>query len=322
MDREKLIAMLNKDLADEHISVIRYLVHAYQSGEDTPLGSMLLAMAREEMWHMDWLADEIGEMGAEPDMKPGVYPHDPTSNASLLRSYIAWEEGLVRGYAVQAAEVDDAGVKRVLMQQSKESAIHMRRFADMLAKLGPAAEEPLVYADTGELSPQVADRLHQEMTEEYRLVLQHLRHAFVFESDSCPVGSELELTAMKHMKHLSHFAEKLAETGHGPEFVPPELDMSSSMATALQSDIKLTREAGDRFAELSRSPDLEGEAGLKTELQNMVYQEEFLAANVEGLLKEAQAPVAPAEGEEEKPPARKPDAGGLGGFTVGSLIKE
>ena len=66
--------------------------HAYQIGEGTPLGAMLLSMAREEMWHMDWLADEIGEMGAEPDMTPGVYPHDPASNGSLLRSYIEWED--------------------------------------------------------------------------------------------------------------------------------------------------------------------------------------------------------------------------------------
>ena len=38
MDRNELIDMLNKDLADEHASIIRYLIHAYQVGEDTPLG--------------------------------------------------------------------------------------------------------------------------------------------------------------------------------------------------------------------------------------------------------------------------------------------
>ena len=64
MDKQALIDMLNKDLADEHISVIRYLIHAYQVGEDTPLGSILLSMAREEMWHTDWLGDLIGELGA------------------------------------------------------------------------------------------------------------------------------------------------------------------------------------------------------------------------------------------------------------------
>ena len=172
MDRQQLIDMLNKDLADEHVSVTRYLTHAYQAGEDTPLGSMLLSMAREEMWHMDWLADEIGEMGAEPDMRQGVYPHDPTSNASLLRSYIAWEEGLVKAYMAQAARVDKEDIKRILMQQSKESSIHAKRFAAMLEKLGPEGEEPLVYEDTGEFSPELSGRLRDEMQDEYQLVLQ------------------------------------------------------------------------------------------------------------------------------------------------------
>ena len=65
MEIDALITMLNKDLADEHASIIRYLIHAYQVGEDTPFGSMLLSTAREEMWHMNWLGDEIGELEAE-----------------------------------------------------------------------------------------------------------------------------------------------------------------------------------------------------------------------------------------------------------------
>ncbi len=79
MDRKAFIAMLNKDLADEHASIVRYLIHAYQVGESTPFGQMLLSTAREEMWHMDWLGDELGEMGEEPGMEQGVYPYDGTS---------------------------------------------------------------------------------------------------------------------------------------------------------------------------------------------------------------------------------------------------
>jgi len=37
MDTKELIDMLNRDFADEHAAIIRYLVHAYQEGEDTPL---------------------------------------------------------------------------------------------------------------------------------------------------------------------------------------------------------------------------------------------------------------------------------------------
>jgi len=317
MDRNALLDMLNRDLADEHISVIRYLIHAYQAGEDSPLGSMMLSMAREEMWHMDWLADEIGEMGAEPDMKPGIYPHDPTSNASLLRSYIAWEDNLVVAYAEQAEQVDSPELKRILMQQSKDSAIHSKRFAAMLGKLGPEGEEPLVYADTGKFSPDMTKRLRSEMTEEYRLVLQHLRHAFVFEEESCPVGSELELTAMRHMKHLSHFAEELAEAGHELEFVHPTVDMSQSVGSALEADLELTHEARARFAQLSEVPELAEHTGLKIEVENLVSQEEFLAAAVEGLMDEAAAPEAEPEATE---PTDEPKESAEDGFTVGSLI--
>lgn len=331
MDRQALIDMLNRDLADEHVSVTRYLIHAYQAGEDTPLGAFMLSMAREEMWHMDWLADEIGEMGAEPNMAQGVYPHDPTSNASLLRSYIAWEENLVKEYMAQAARVDKQDVKRILMQQSKESAVHAKRFAAMLAKLGPEAEEPLVFEESGAFSPEMTERMESEMQGEYQLVLQHLRHSFVFEEGNCPVASGLELTAMRHMKHLSNFAEGLAEAGRDLEFVLPEIDKSESVAPALESDIELTDQARKRFIELSQNPELDEHPGLKTELQQIIYQEEFLGADLEALRGEIAEPqIAPvdepkAEPKPEPEPASEPDpepeSTQPAGFTVGSLIK-
>ncbi len=127
MDRKAFIAMLNKDLADEHASIVRYLIHAYQVGESTPFGQMLLSTAREEMWHMDWLGDELGEMGGEPEMAQGVYPYDGTSNASLLRSYVEWEDGLIKMYDQQAAQVEEPALKRILHQLGWESITHKRR---------------------------------------------------------------------------------------------------------------------------------------------------------------------------------------------------
>ena len=48
MDTKKLIDMLNRDFADEHAAIIRYLVHAYQEGEDTPMGASLLSRCRKK----------------------------------------------------------------------------------------------------------------------------------------------------------------------------------------------------------------------------------------------------------------------------------
>jgi bacterioferritin len=40
MKKTELINLLNKDLADEHAAIIRYLVHGWLEGEDTPIGAV------------------------------------------------------------------------------------------------------------------------------------------------------------------------------------------------------------------------------------------------------------------------------------------
>ena len=309
MERDDLIQMLNKDLADEHASIIRYLIHAYQVGEDTPFGSMLLSTAREEMWHMDWLGDEIGELDAEPLMEQGVYPHDPTSNATLLRSYIEWEDNLITLYAQQAEAVESNELKRILRQLGIESIAHKRRFEQWLEKLGPAGEEPFSFEEGG-FTQEMFKRFHKEASSQYKLVLQHLRHAFVFEEEDCDVGTELELTAMRHMKQLSHFAEELAESGKSFDFDFPGVDKSQVMKWALLADLKLTKEAKVRFEALVNDPEISEHTGLTIELDNMITRNDFLAAALEEMLESKEH----TETEHQQKNSQSEQ------FTVGSLI--
>lgn len=321
MDRTEFIAMLNKDLADEHASILRYLIHAYQVGEDTPLGQMLLSTAREEMWHMNWLGDEIGELGEEPDMVKGDFPFDGTSNASMLRSYIAWEDNLIKMYEEQAAMFEDREIKRILQQLGWESITHRRRFQAWLEKLGPEGEEPLE-AEAPGFSPEMLKRFHGELSEHYKLVLQHLRHAFVFEEPNCPVGSELELSAMRHMKHLSHFAEELAENGEPLPFEPPDIDMSRSMKAALRSDLELTADTRERLIAMGQLAEVEPHQGLKIELDTVVSRNGLLTTVLEDLLEAAEASEAEPEAGAAKAgtaPAIEDKEQDLNQFTVGSL---
>jgi rubrerythrin len=290
---------------------------------------MLLSTAREEMWHMNWLADEVGEMGAEPLMEQGVYPHDPTSNASLLRSYIEWEKNLIVEYREQAARVDSPELKRILLQAGLESATHQRRFQEWLEKLGPEGEEPFETPEAG-FSEEMLKQFQKEVDDHYKLVLQHLRHAFVFEEDNCPVGSELELSAMRHMKHLSHFAEELAESGQELPFAYPDIDMSRSIHEALQSDLALTEGARERFTHLDIEPELSQHPGLKNELETMITRNGLLAVTIQGLMKEAGEPAVeteptpkqPAVEPEPEAPEAAPPAPLGPRFTVGSLINK
>jgi hypothetical protein len=154
-------------------------------------------------------------------------------------------------------------------------------------------------------------RFHKEASSQYKLVLQHLRHAFVFEEEDCDIGSELELTAMRHMKHLSHFAEELAESGKSFEFDFPGVDKSKIMKWAVLADLKLTQEAKERFESLVNEPELEEHQGLTIELDNMITRNDFLAAALEEML----------ESIESSEPAVEPEREQTEQFTVGSLIK-
>lgn len=92
--------MLNRDLADEHAAIIRYLIHSYLEGEDSPLGAGLLSRAREEMWHMHWLgmiidfsftkmkqlahvAEEVAENGISPRLNMGAILTSSSIGAAL-----------------------------------------------------------------------------------------------------------------------------------------------------------------------------------------------------------------------------------------------
>ncbi len=345
MDRKEFIAMLNQDLADEHASVIRYLIHAYQVGEDTPLGEMLLSTAREEMWHMNWLGDEIGERGEEPDMVKADFPYEGSSNASLLRSYITWEDNLIDVYEQQAAMVEDRELKRILQQLGWESITHRRRFQAWLDKLGPEGEKPLEFEET-DFSAGVMRRFHHEVDTHYKLVLQHLRHAFIFEDPACPIGSELELSAFRHMKHMSHFAEELGEYGEPLPFEYPGVDTSRSLTPALLADLEMTEDTRDRLIALGQNPEVAANEDLKIEIDTMVTRNGLLSTVLHELMEIAEegppevrteslpAPEVTTPGTTEvEPPSSitvKPENSGIQapkaegkrpprGFTVGSL---
>ncbi|MFW6325009.1 MAG: ferritin-like domain-containing protein, partial [Desulfovibrionales bacterium] len=162
MDTKELIAMLNRDLADEHAAVLRYLVHSYLEGEDTPIGANLLSRSREEMWHMHWLGMIIGKLGGEPNLVPAEYPFDPSSRAAILESYIRYEENLIPHYSKEADRVTDPHIKRVLRREGWESEVHARKFQRLLKKMSSEQAESLP-GEEPEMDIALLDRLQAEV---------------------------------------------------------------------------------------------------------------------------------------------------------------
>jgi bacterioferritin len=278
MDKQALLDKLNKDLADEHAAIIRYLVHGWMEGEDTPLGSSLISISREEMWHMHWLGMIIGELGGEPNFTPAPYPYDPTSRATMLRSYIEYEENLIPHYNGEADQVDDPHIRRVLQREAWESAIHARKFQRKLDKLSQQEAEGLP-GEESELPKELLEQLQAEVTSKYTEMLQHLRTCWVFQKDD-DLGWKVMDQAMEKMRHLAHFAEDIAEDGVAPEFKPGRTDESGTIGAALKKALEDVRIARERHLKLSDDVEVKKHSGLVINLDLTVQQEAYQGAEL------------------------------------------
>jgi bacterioferritin len=278
MEKQELITMLNRDLTDEHAAILRYLVHSYLEGEDTPLGASLLSRAREEMWHMHWLGMIIGRLGGEPNLAPAPYPYDPTNRATIFKSYVDYELKLIPHYNGEADKVDDPHIKRVLQREAWESEYHARKFQRILDKMTPEQAEGLP-DEENELPEEFVERLQGLVANKYTEMLQHIRSSWVFQQESI-VGWQLMDFAMTKMKQLAHLAEEVAENGITPRFEVGKIDLSASVGLALKKGLEDVRGAREEHIKFQGESETQKHSGLLLELDLALKQEEYEAAEI------------------------------------------
>jgi bacterioferritin len=285
MNTKNLISVLNDDLADEHAAILRYLVHAYQEGEDTLLGGNLLSRAREEMWHMHWLGMIIANLGGEPEMMPAHYPFDPTNRKTILQSYIDYELKLIPHYNKESDLIENPHIKRILQREAWESSIHARKFQRLMEKM----TSPIAEGKPGggrELSPDLLNRLQEEVSGKYLEMLQHMRTSWVCQEES-KLAWQIMDQSMEKMKQLAHFAEMVAENGIDPLFGPYQIERTKDLRTALEKGLVDLRSAQQRHADLQKDPEVENHAGMVINLDLTLNQERFSAAEIADWLKES-----------------------------------
>ena len=281
MKRNELIALLNRDLADEHAAVIRYLVHGWLEGEDTPIGSSLLSRSREEMWHMHWLGMIIGNLGGEPILNPGPYPYDPTNRATIFKSYVEYEKSLVPRYNGEAALVDDPHIKRVLQREAWESEIHARKFQRILDKLRPV-EAAGVPGGGLKLSKDFLNLLQKDLTLKYSEMLRHIRSSWVFQKKALTAWNLMD-QAMEKMKHIAHFAEDIAGNGIPPQFKPGSIDRGRDTNESLGKALEDVKKSHRRHMRLKKDSELRRHAGLVINLDLTIQQEQYQAEELEDM---------------------------------------
>ena len=117
MDKNKLIELLNKDLAGELSAIIQYITYAAKAtGPYRPqLAQFFLAEVVDEQAHAQYLANKIVALGGEPSTIPRPVPKAST-NREMLEAVHAAELQATADYAARAKQAEAFGDKGLAVQ--------------------------------------------------------------------------------------------------------------------------------------------------------------------------------------------------------------
>jgi bacterioferritin len=276
MEKEKIIELLNKDVQDEHGAIIQYLSHAYAIGEGE-MACEIEALAREEMRHLDWLAETIVDMGGVPSLKRGTMRMGGDAVPDWMGNDVLLEEGAIDQYKEHIKMVDDPKIKRLLQRILADEEAHHGKFEHFVDKAKKESSKDL----RGSRQDNVTKTLNWGIEHEYTVILQYLFQSYMTKNQEAK--KQLEDQAINEMQHLGWLAEELVDGGGNPIIEHTNPDQSTKTADMLQADIKIEKEVAAAYDRAAGEVD---DAGLKELLLRIRDNEIYHIDVFNDLLKE------------------------------------
>jgi len=276
MDKDGIIALLNQDLEGEHGAIIQYLTHAYAMGEgETACESE--AIAREEMRHLDWLAEAIVELGGVPSLERGKMRMGGESVADWMRNDVLLEEDGINLYREHIKIMDDPKIKRLLQRILSDEESHHGDFEHFVNKAQKEGAKDV----RGSRKDKVVQTLNWGIEHEYTVILQYMFQSHM--TTNPEAKKQLEDQAINEMQHLGWLAEKIIAISGNPRIEHTEVDRSTKTADMLRADIKIEQEVANTYGRASREIE---EADLKRLLLRIRDHEIYHTEIFNDLLKE------------------------------------
>lgn len=240
MEKKKIIELLNLDLQDEHGAIIQYLRHAYAMGEGE-MACEIEAISRDEMRHLDWLAETIVGLGGKPSLKRGTQILTGKTIPHMMQNNVDLEQGAIKSYTAHIAIIDDPTIQRLLKRILADEKAHHGKFEHFVEK---AVRERLkdVRRDRKDDTTKTLD---WGIEHEYTVVLQYMFHSYM--SKNAEAKKQLEDQAINEMQHLGWLAEEMVSSGGNPNIEYTEPDQSTQPAAMLEADIKIEKEVAERY---------------------------------------------------------------------------
>jgi len=278
MDKDEVIGLLNKDLEDEHGAIIQYLTHAYAMGEGE-MACEVEATARDEMRHLDWLAETIVALGGTPSLRRGTMRLVGKAVPDWMSDDVSLEEGAMRQYQEHIQAVDDPKIKRLLERILSDEKAHHGSFQHFVEKAKKEGARDI----RGSRQDRVSGILNWGVEHEYTVILQYLLHSYMIKDEEAK--EELQDQAINEMQHLGWLAEELAGGGGSPKIEHAEVYQSTEASDMLKADIKVEKEVAAEYDRAAREVE---DAGLKKLLLRIRDNENYHIDVFSDLLREEQ----------------------------------
>jgi bacterioferritin len=276
VEKKNIVELLNLDLQDEHGAIIQYLSHAYAMGEGE-LACEIEGIARDEMRHLDWLAETIVELGGKPSLKRGTQNMTGKTVPDWMKNDVGLEEGAIDSYQKHIKVIDNPKIKRLLKRILADEQAHRGKFEHFIAKAKKEGMKDL----RGKRKDSTAKTLDWGIGHEYTVVLQYMFHSHMTKNKEAK--KQFEDQAINEMQHLGWLSEEMVSGGGNPTIEHSEPDQSTKTADMLKADIKIEKEVAKKYDEAAKETD---DAGLKELLLRIRDHEIYHIDVFNDLLKE------------------------------------
>jgi len=240
MDKKEIIEMLNQDIKGEHAGIIQYLLHAYAMGEGE-MSCEIEALAREEMRHLDWLAETVVELGGTPTLERGMMRTGGKAVSDWMSNDILQEDDAIKLYKEHIKAIDDPKITRLLKRILSDEESHRGDFVHFVDK----AKREGSTDHRGDKKDEVTEVLNWGIEHEYTVILQYMLQSYL--SPDADMKKELEDQAINEMQHLGWLAEEIIGGGSRPVIEHTKVDRSKKPADMLRADIKIEKEVADAY---------------------------------------------------------------------------
>ena len=128
--QDKVTRILDWGIEHEYTVILQYLLHSYMTTNEE-VKEELQDQAINEMQHLGWLSEELVDGGGIPRIERTEVDQS-RKTGDMLRADIKIEQEVAAEYDRAAKEIEDSGLKELLIRIRDHEVYHAEVFSDLL----------------------------------------------------------------------------------------------------------------------------------------------------------------------------------------------